>query len=114
MSKENYFKPYYVECECLDLDHVLRVVHDKEDETFSFEFRLCKYPTLEGGNVEWYGLKPGVIGTLKHWKEKMKSYFKNILYAVKGRPHWYCANNIFGSEQATNLVKFLQDNISKK
>jgi len=99
----------YIECCCHDFDHVTRV-HFLEDPdypdpgTFFFEYRVDRFP----GWVETLPYKT-FWDKVYYRYAIVRRYFRNIWWAIKGRPLWFTGYAEIEPDQARNLIEFMED-----
>jgi hypothetical protein len=111
-------KTCWIECECGDYDCASRIEvwHDEADNTheFYFSYQPEQYPKYEtdrnylsyiNGRDNWHWFQ------FKCWLRGVKLYFRNIWYAITGKPQWWYANMSWGPEQAKKLSDFIRENL---
>ncbi len=108
----------YIECSCADFDDLTRIccindedfTTDSSDISFNLEFRIDKMPGV--WPVEGI-MANGFVGALRIKWFYIRTYFKNIWYAIKGKPLWYTACPTWDKESALEVAKFITDNIKR-
>jgi hypothetical protein len=107
-------KYHYVECICGDLDHVTRIIYMKEFKEFYIEYRLARFPGediithYKQSDSKLQRKFKGFIHNLK----RVACYFKNIFWAIKGRPVWFTGQATWKHDEAQKLIDFIQGGIN--
>jgi len=98
---------YYVECACHEFTHITRLYFDKEDEMFSLEFHTMKFPGLVVSpiNTKWDEFKFTLM--------KVANYFKQIWWAILGRPIWYHAYAVWDKEEILKMIDFINERLGE-
>lgn len=108
---------HYIECDCHDLDHISRIWFDQEYKLFEIEYKLVRFP-YEYGQHPTYTETPEDTFWSKLWKktkfryECFCLYFRNIFYAIKGRPIYFTSHASIGREEINRLLIFIMDKIN--
>ena len=104
--KDEYGYHTYIECLCSDFHHVskLSFFYDNDDSTKSFylEFKASAFPYPDEK-----GRKPYI------WLKQFLFYFKNIWWAIKGRPTKYHSLAYWEFEEAQQICDFITYCIEK-
>ena len=103
---------HYVECSCHDLDHTSRIWFEKEYHTFSFEYKLNRFPR-HYDQRQYFSFRYDDPIWKKIWKKiKMRLYlsfwyFQNIWRAIRGMPIYFDGSADVGYDEIIHLIKFL-------
>jgi len=91
----------HIDCMCSSYNHLVRIYHDSEIDSFCFEYRLMKFPNKM--NVEKI-----------YWCSSIIKYFKNIFTAIFGLPNTFVACSELDGEGAKKLADFIYQQLKKK
>jgi hypothetical protein len=107
-------KKIYIECDCSDFDHTIRLWYYKsdnhpEDEFFSLDYKINKWLTSEDRSGTYDN------GPYNKWKIKWSNfcmYLKTIKDAILGKPIYMTAETLINKNEALKISKFINDNIN--
>jgi len=85
----------YIDCYCPDFDHVSRLVFWEDNED----------PDMDEFYLEFKPL-PGKWVNGNRWR-KIKFYFFNIWYAIKGQPNTYSSSATWSMKHANQIQEFI-------
>lgn len=93
----------YVECQCHDLNHITKIVYDRDEREFWLEFTTLKY----AGHSSFTFKRQWLMDLQYKWF-RFKEYLKNVKTALRGRPIWFTANGTWNEEHAKMVSKFIE------
>ena len=114
VKKINESKPMrvkYIDCMCHDISDLTRIIYNPDYKSFYFEYKLIRMPGLD--DEKWMTNKT-LKDKIKNRITRIKSYFINIWYAIKGLPHWHYAHPEYSSKEAKKIAKFILSSLDGK